>query len=76
MLGTKDITMSKVDVVSGFGVYPRENRQELVKLNVRVMIKSGMIYWLVIGSNLFPFPPHYSARVVYVQMGSRAGGQG
>lgn len=54
MLGTKDIRMNKVDVVSALRVYLRENGQEFLELNVRIMIKSAMICWPMVGSNTLP----------------------
>lgn len=49
----------------------RQNRQEFVELNAGEMEKgeSGVIHWLVVGSNTFHLTT--SPRVVYVQVGSR-----
>lgn len=54
MLGTKGIQMNKVDVgLPSQSSSERQNRQELVELNVEVMKKKecGVTYCLVIDSN-------------------------
>lgn len=53
MLGTKGIQMNKVGVgLPSQSSSKRQNRQELVELNVEGMKKEcGMIYWLAIDSN-------------------------